>query len=70
METAEGTLYNVTQCTVAMIIAGQSQLRLDHEEYKVWPANPEAGEGERVMGHYVLDSKPWYFGRAWQKSLV
>ncbi len=66
MQACEGTQYNVTQCLCAMLMAGNPQFRLDKEQYKVWPKCPTNGEDGRKLGHYVSDSKPWYFGQAWK----
>lgn len=66
----EGAKYNVTQCTVAMLMATQRLTVLDQEKFKVWPGTPDTLLKEAVLEHYVADSKPWYFGRAWKKALA
>lgn len=63
---AEGLHYNITQCTTAMIMACSPLRILDPEDYKVWPKNPSATAPQRVLDHYVSDSKPYYFGEAWK----
>jgi hypothetical protein len=69
MVTAEGMAYNVTQGTFATVLASQSIRFLDREQYRVIPRNPAAGEALPICGHYVADSKPWYFGQGWKKAL-
>lgn len=63
------TKYNVTQCITAMLIAAQSPIFLDANEYNVLPITPGKARPLRVLEHYVSDSKPYYFSRAW-KELV
>lgn len=65
----EGSRYNVTQCTSAMLMAGRDLHVLDSEDYKVFPANPTRPHRPRVLEHYVQESKPWYFGEAWKLAL-
>jgi len=65
----EGSRYNVTQCTSAMIMAGRDLHVLDAEDYKVFSENPIRPHRFRVLEHYVQDSKPWYFGKAWKEIL-
>jgi len=68
MRNAEGTRYNVTQCTCAMIMAGSRCEALDKESYKVLATSPARTHGSRILEHYVSDSKPHYFRTAWRKA--
>ena len=65
----EGIAYNVTQATFAMILAQQKIQHLDAVKYKVYPKNPRPEDPLPVCGHYVADSKPWYFGKGWRKAI-
>ncbi|QJE94282.1 glycosyl transferase [Luteolibacter luteus] len=69
MEEAEGTRYNVTQCTSAMLMSGLDYQILDKEDYKVHPVRPGPSHTPRILEHYVSDSKPWYLGKAWRTTL-
>ena len=69
MERCYGRAYNITQGTFAMILAGKEVKKMDREKYKVYPRNPKKDEPLPVCGHYVADSKPWYFGQGWKKAL-
>lgn len=69
LERRHGRAYNITQGTFAMILAGRDVKLLDQEDYKVYPRNPAKAEKPPVCGHYVADSKPWYFGKGWKKAL-
>lgn len=69
LEQHHGKAYNITQGTFAMILAGKEFNKMDGEKYKVYPHNPKSNEPLPVCGHYVADSKPWYFGQGWKKAL-
>lgn len=69
MISKEGIAYNVTQGTFAMVLARQKMQTLDAEAYKVYPNNPRTEDPLPVCGHYVADSKPWYFAKGWRKAL-
>jgi len=66
LEAKEGRPYNVTQCMFAMLVAGRTIEVLDKEKYKVLARSPGRMVVGRVAEHYVADSKPWYFNRAWR----
>lgn len=65
----EGWKYNITQCTAAMILAETTLTTLPKSEYEVLPIYPKAARPQRVMEHYVADSKPYYFHKAWRGLL-
>lgn len=65
MKAQEGPKYNITQCTTAMLMT-QSKLEfLDAHQYQVFPEFTQQSS-DLVMGHYVSDSKPFYFSKAWK----
>jgi len=64
-----GMAYNITQGTFAMILARQNVRTLPAEDYKVYPRAPRPGDPLPICGHYVADSKPWYFRQGWRKAL-
>jgi len=66
LEAQEGRPYNVTQCMFAMLLAGKSVNVLDRDCYCVLPAAPRGLAAGRVAEHYVADSKPWYYSKAWR----
>ena len=65
----EGTRYNITQCTCAMLLAGLPLRILDSEKYNVLPSCISNSAKIPVLSHYVSDSKPLYFGQAWKLAL-
>jgi len=69
LERRHGRAYNITQGSFAMILAGKNPKLLDQENYKVYPRKPAKAEKPPVCGHYVADSKPWYFDQGWKKAL-
>lgn len=69
MISLEGWKYNITQCTAAMILAGSGVEALPASLYEVLPSYPKKPRPLRVMEHYVSDSKPYYFQKAWRELL-
>lgn len=69
LEAKEGRPYNVTQCTFAMLLAGRTIEVLDKEKYKVLASSPDQPVAGRIAEHYVADSKPWYYSRAWRLAV-
>lgn len=62
----EGTSYYLEQALVAMLVARATPVVMPRSRYITLPTRQQTLAGEGVMQHYVADSKPWYFGEAWQ----
>jgi len=63
----EGTSYYLEQALVAMLAARQPPTIMPAKDYITFPRKDQVVNGRGVLQHYVADSKPWYFGRAWKK---
>ncbi len=68
MEAKEGRRYNITQCTCAMLIAGQAHVRLPSDRYPVLPTSDQV-DFSLPLHHYVSDAKPLYFRSAWRAAI-
>lgn len=62
----EGTSYFLEQALVAMLVASIKPIVMPHADYVTYPTRQQAVAGDGVLQHYVADSKPWYFGKAWK----
>jgi hypothetical protein len=69
LETTHGTSYFLEQALFAMVSSRAPVLRLPADTYVVSPAGSSATRTDCVLQHYVYDSKPHYFGRAWRQWL-
>lgn len=69
MIAAEGWKYNITQCTAAMILSYTDVDILPANVYQVLPKSPSTARPLRILEHYVSDSKPYYFQKAWRGLL-
>ncbi len=65
----EGWKYNITQCTASMILSQDCISYLPADLYQVLPESPVSTRPLRIMEHYVSDSKPYYFNKAWRGIL-
>lgn len=65
----EGTSYYLEQALVAMIAARRNAVVLPNVDYITYPTAEQSSQGSGVMQHYVADSKPGYFGKAWRRFL-
>ena len=68
LEQREGTSYFLEQALVAMVAARQQPVVMPRSHYITFPSAHQSSRGEGVLQHYVADSKPWYFGQAWQRA--
>ncbi len=66
----EGTSYFLEQALVAMLAAKLSPTVMPRSEYITFPTEQQTVNGEGVLQHYVSDSKPWYFGKAWKYAVT
>jgi hypothetical protein len=64
----EGTSYYLEQALVAMLASRSQPMVLPKAEYITFPTRAEAENGVGVLQHYVADSKPWYFEKAWKQA--
>lgn len=67
---AEGTSYYLEQALVAMLAARMSRSVMPAERYITFPSRKQVSEGQGVLHHYVSDSKPLYFGKAWRVCIA
>lgn len=63
---AEGTSYYLEQALFAMLASRHHPTVLARTDYITCPSSNQAVTGAGVLQHYVADSKPWYFGKAWK----
>ena len=63
---AEATSYFLEQALVAMLASRARPTVLPRAEYITCPTRGDVENGAGVLQHYVADSKPWYFGKAWR----
>lgn len=66
----EGTSYYLEQALVAMLASRRKPTVLSRADYITFPTRAQAESGAGVLQHYVADSKPWYFGKAWTLVLA
>lgn len=67
---AEGNSYYLEQALIAMLGARDENLTvLPASRYITFPKEWQVIDGVGVLQHYVADSKPWYFGKAWKQCL-
>ena len=67
---AEGTSYFLEQALVAMLVSRAQPTVLPRAEYITFPTRREAESGAGVLQHYVADSKPAYFEKAWRLVML
>lgn len=67
---AEGTSYYLEQALVAMLAARMPRTVMPAERYITLPSRTQVSEGQGVLHHYVSDSKPLYFGKAWRVCIA
>lgn len=65
----EGTSYYLEQALVAMLAARNAPTVMPRSEYITLPTERQVMKGEGELQHYVADSKPWYFGKAWKLAV-
>lgn len=70
LEQREGTSYFLEQALVAMLAARCAPVVMPRGDYITFPTAEQTSTGYGVLQHYVADSKPWYFGQAWQRAMV
>ena len=68
LEKQEGTSYFLEQALVAMLAARRQPVVMPRSDYITFPSAEQTLSGDGVLQHYVADSKPWYFGQAWQRA--
>tara|TARA_R110002073_G_scaffold56906_2_gene144969 strand:+ start:7023 stop:7952 length:930 start_codon:yes stop_codon:yes gene_type:complete len=69
LHAAEGTSYYLEQALVAMLAAQPDQISvMPASDYITFPTHEQVKSKMGVLQHYVADSKPWYFGKAWRLS--
>lgn len=61
-----GTSYYLEQALVALLLAGDSPLRLPADDYRLLPTETECLTPTAVLHHYVAESKRGYFRHAWR----
>jgi len=67
LHAAEGTSYYLEQALVAMLAARSNSLSvMPPADYITFPTEEQVDLKAGVLQHYVADSKPWYFGKAWK----
>ncbi len=66
----EGTSYYLEQALVAMMAARTTPVVMPRADYITYPTRDETLRCVGVLQHYVADSKPWYFGKAWKLVLA
>lgn len=62
----EGMSYFLEQALVAMLVARSVPTVMPETDYITFPTREQALAGDGVLQHYVADSKPWYFHKAWR----
>lgn len=62
----EGSSYYLEQALVAMLAARSVPTVMPRASYITFPTPQQTLAGEGMLQHYVADSKPWYFGKAWR----
>lgn len=62
-----GTSYYLEQALVALLLAGETPVRLTAEDYRLLPTEAECRAPTAVMHHYVAESKRGYFRHSWRK---
>jgi hypothetical protein len=65
-----GTSYYLEQALVALLLAGESPLRLPAEDYRLLPTEIECLRPTAALHHYVAESKRGYFRHAWHHVLT
>lgn len=63
---AEGTCYYLEQALVAMLASRVQPTVMPRAEYITLPSRNQVDHGLGILHHYVADSKPWYFRKAWR----
>ncbi|MFN7874029.1 MAG: hypothetical protein ACK5PB_01840 [Pirellula sp.] len=67
---SEGNSYYLEQALIAMLAARSEHLSvLPAKTYITFPTQRQVIDAFGVLQHYVADSKPWYFGKAWKLCL-
>lgn len=66
----EQVSYLQEQALTAMLLAGQTCLRLSEEDYRVLPSSVEGKQPTAVLHHYVAHSKRSYFQHGWRRVLA
>ena len=61
-----GTSYYLEQALVALLLAGESPVRLPADDYRLLPTEKECRTPTAAMHHYVAESKRGYFRHAWR----
>ena len=62
-----GTSYFLEQALVALLLSGESPLRLPAEDYLLMPTESECRRPKAALHHYVAESKRGYFRHAWRR---
>jgi hypothetical protein len=62
----EGTCYYLEQALVAMLAARNGATIMPVEDYITFPTARQVDTVAGALQHYVSDSKPSYFGKAWK----
>lgn len=66
----EGPSYFQEQALTAMLLAGQTCLRLPEEDYRVMPSVAEGKHPSAALHHYVAHSKRSYFQHGWRNVVI
>lgn len=65
----EGTSYFLEQALVAMLVSRTTAIVLPRGRYITLPSRSQVALREGTLHHYVADSKPLYFGKAWKLAI-
>lgn len=66
---SEGNSYYLEQALIAMLAARSENLSvLPANRYITFPSERQVIDSVGALQHYVADSKPWYFRKAWKLS--
>jgi len=68
LEDAGGKTYYLEQALTAMLLAGETCVALNPDEYIVNPSPVQIISGTGILHHYVASSKKGYFIDAWNKK--
>jgi hypothetical protein len=66
---SEGTSYYLEQALVAMLAARCTPAVMNCTSYITYPSLQQILASQGILHHYVADSKPGYFGKAWKQLL-
>ncbi|MGY3211664.1 hypothetical protein [Mucilaginibacter sp. HD30] len=69
LETQEGKTYYLEQALSAMLVAKQTCLILDKQDYIVNPGDDAVSHNKGILHHYVDQSKKAYYTTAWKKLI-